>query len=108
MIQAFEIVNSGIGTPATYLAQVLFNVSSSDGRILDGGALTVVDSGENPVYAVILSPTPGATFVRNLETIGTYHGEFVLANAVPEPSTLLLAGTAAAVGLALWAHRRRG
>jgi PEP-CTERM motif len=101
----FEITDPKISTVGSYLKNGILDppIVSNDGTSLDQGGYTASGPG-NLIVEVDLGPNAGQTLVLGLMEAA---GDFVLAPAaVPEPSSLILAGTAALAGLGCWMRRR--
>jgi PEP-CTERM motif len=98
---SYQITDPSIGMVGFY-TPTEGTVSSSTGAELDGGGIGSV-LGAN----VTNSKANFAAGTLNSSGHTLAHGTFVLAAAVPEPSSLVLAGTAALAGLGLWTRRRR-
>jgi PEP-CTERM motif len=105
-ILGFQITDPAIGPVGSYLSGLEFIVpiASSDGTSLTQGDLVGINSGVAKAEAFM---NPGFDNSMLNSTLLTGFGQWVLASSVPEPSTLVLAGCAAAAGLGVWARRRR-
>jgi hypothetical protein len=99
----FEITDPKIGPVGSYLGFPAFvgPISSNNGTSLDAGAYLAENAAGNLGLTVQLGPAPLADEIVVAQNIAT--GNFVL---VPEPSSLLLAGTATLAGLGFWVRRR--
>ena len=97
-----EITDPKIGPVGSYLTGIVVELISLDGKFLDAGFYIAGNAGTGLVQFEI-GVGPNGTTIDG--PTGEATGQFVLAT-VPEPSSLLLAGTASLAGLGLWARRR--
>jgi PEP-CTERM motif len=100
----FEITDPKIGQVGSYTIGSVFvdPVVSQNGTSLDNGQYLSFSNIPSALVLVILGSTPNSDRIQNGVTTT---GNFVLA-PVPEPSSLMLAGTAALAGLGCWMRRR--
>lgn len=108
-VLGFQFTDSAVAPVGSYAPFVVIVVGSDAGTTLDAGTISG-QMGSNVVATQILFGDIGNS---NIQYIGhgtptPFYGDWVLAAAsVPEPSSFVLAGTAALAGLGLWARRRR-
>jgi hypothetical protein len=98
-VLSYQITDPAIGAVGFYTPETALTLSSSTGAELDGGEIVAFMG----AYGSRTAFSTGHLQGSNASVTGT----FVLAASVPEPSSLVLAGTAALAGLAVWARRRR-
>jgi hypothetical protein len=108
-IVEFRILDPALAPVGDYTPQLITSsISSNTGATLDVGQIS---GGMPPLGLVVVAmdSTPGQSLIGNIVTGTSSHGDWRLAvsQAVPEPSSLALAATAATAGLVL-SMRRRG
>jgi hypothetical protein len=111
-ILSFRITDSAVAPVGSYTPSFAERVTSSTGARLDSGNIVGdMMTGQGTVQAeTFISGLPGGDILEMVGVGGGFqpHGDWVLAvaAAVPEPSSFLLAGTAALAGLGVWVRRR--
>jgi hypothetical protein len=103
-IVSFQITDAAIG-PAGAIGSVdiLPFITSTAGTGLDIGIVSGVVDGIAVLTAVVTSGTGVSKMFATASAGGDW---FLATQAVPEPSSMFLAGIAAAAGLGAWARRR--
>jgi hypothetical protein len=105
-ILAFQVIDSAIAPAGFYTPDLAATVVSSTGAMLDAGS--IIGGLNHIAIQTAIDSGPGQSLIVNLQ-VGTGVGgdwSLALGQAVPEPSSLFMAGTAAAVGLAVASRRR--
>ncbi len=115
-IASFQILDSAIAPMGDYTAgfppystNVVSPIGSSTGAMLDSGQLTTGSLQSSDVYVVdatFSTVNNGSTIASEAFYVGvipiggnTVYGNWLLASAVPEPSSLVLAGLATVAGM---------
>ncbi len=105
-VLAFQIIDSAIAPAGSYSPDLAATVVSTTGAMLDSGS--IIGGLNHVAIETFIVSGSGESLIVNLQVGSGVRGDWSLAlsGAVPEPSSLFMAGTAAAVGLAVASRRR--
>jgi len=108
-ILQFSILDADFAPLGTYTPQLVQEIRSETGSILIGGQITGLANGV--AIQTLLDKDSGQSLLVNLVTGKGIHGDWIAVvqapSAVPEPSTLTLAGIVGVLGIASLALTRR-
>ncbi len=101
-VTSFDVVYNGIG-PKGYYTPTSVSIIGSGSMLVSG---TVTAENDNTTVTLSLSGVTETAQITTTAGAGhSLYGHLMLAS-VPEPSSLLLAGTAVVFGLGIWSRRR--